>query len=72
MEQALGADEVFACGTAVVITPVGRLKAGDRVVEFCKSLKESEVTEHLHQQLTGIQKGEMEDKYGWLTEVDCV
>lgn len=58
--------EVFACGTAAVIAPIGNLKsedftipnaAGDGVVgETCMAIRE---------ELVGIQTGKVEDRHGW-------
>ncbi|RKT53264.1 branched-chain amino acid aminotransferase [Saccharothrix australiensis] len=58
--------EVFACGTAAVITPVGHVKhAGG---EFSVSGGATgEVTLRLRERLTGIQQGLVEDPHGWMT-----
>ncbi|MEU4802545.1 branched-chain amino acid aminotransferase [Actinosynnema sp. NPDC023587] len=58
--------EVFACGTAAVITPVGHVKhAGG---EFSVSGGATgEVTLRLRAGLTGIQQGLAEDPHGWMT-----
>lgn len=60
--------EVFACGTAAVITPIGVLK--DKT-EFIGSedAKAGETTMAIRQQLLGIQTGAVEDKHGWLTRL---
>lgn len=64
--------EIFACGTAAVITPVGELRweggrcdhrrpgAGDEV---------GEVTQKLRTTLLDLQYGRTEDTRGWLTRV---
>ncbi|MET0726252.1 MAG: branched-chain amino acid aminotransferase [Leifsonia sp.] len=60
----------FACGTAAVITPIGRLLAedfeivhnGDAAAELALSLRE---------ELTGIQYGRVEDRHGWLLRLDA-
>ncbi|MNV51983.1 Branched-chain-amino-acid aminotransferase [compost metagenome] len=60
--------EAFACGTAAVVTPIGKVKA--REDEFtigngnCGS-----VTRHLKQRLTSIQNGTSPDVYDWLESV---
>ncbi|KAA2264352.1 branched-chain amino acid aminotransferase [Solihabitans fulvus] len=60
--------EVFACGTAAVITPVGRVKHADG--EFTVGGGEpGEVTMRLREQLTGIQHGTVTDQHGWLTRL---
>ena len=54
--------EVFACGTAAVITPVGKLVDPDGEYTTDKH----DVTLSLRQELVDIQYGRSEDKYGWL------
>lgn len=57
--------EAFACGTAAVITPVGRVLSNEG--EFTVNGGEpGEVTMKLRETLTGIQRGAVEDKHGWL------
>lgn len=55
--------EVAACGTAVVITPVGRIFYGDKVFEFEKEI--GATLKKLYDTITGIQYGEIEDKHNW-------
>ncbi|MGP4006465.1 branched-chain amino acid aminotransferase [Streptomyces sp. 4N124] len=57
--------EVFACGTAAVITPVGTVKREG--AEWQQSGGEpGEVTLKLRQALLDIQRGVTEDKHGWM------
>jgi len=58
-------DEVFAVGTAVVLTPVGSIRAQDRIYEFGETGVVGPVTQKLYDTVRAIQKGEVEDKYGW-------
>lgn len=53
--------EVFACGTAAVVTPIARL-AGEG---FDVELPVGEVTKRVLRDLTDIQLGRVEDPYGW-------
>lgn len=53
--------EVFACGTAAVVTPIGRL-AGEG---FDVSIPVGPVTRKAYQDLTDIQRGHVPDPYGW-------
>ena len=53
--------EVFACGTAAVVTPITRL-AGD---DFDVEIEVGEKTREIHKHLTDIQWGRAEDPYGW-------
>ncbi|EME21663.1 branched-chain amino acid aminotransferase [Rhodococcus triatomae] len=58
--------EVFACGTAAVITPVGSVKSAEG--EFTVNGGEpGEVTMALRDTLTGIQRGTFADTHGWMT-----
>ncbi|SCE66265.1 branched-chain amino acid aminotransferase [Micromonospora mirobrigensis] len=60
--------EVFACGTAAVITPIGRVKFPDG--EFLVGGGEpGRTTNALRQQLVAIQRGEAEDRHGWVRQV---
>jgi branched-chain amino acid aminotransferase len=59
----------FACGTAAVITPIGRLLADDfEIVHNGESA--SALALSLREELTGIQYGRVEDRHGWLTRLD--
>ena len=60
--------EVFACGTAAVITPVGQLKSETEVIGSADA-KPGEVTMSIREQLLGIQTGTVEDTHGWLTRL---
>ena len=57
--------EVFACGTAAVVTPIGRLGGEGFEVE----LPAGRVTTDIYDQLTAIQFGKAEDPFGWLYRV---
>ncbi|PXX62222.1 branched-chain amino acid aminotransferase [Nocardia tenerifensis] len=57
--------EVFACGTAAVITPVGWVRSAEG--EFTIGGGEpGEVTMALRDTLTGIQRGTFADIHGWM------
>lgn len=60
--------EVFACGTAAVITPVGTVKSTGG--EWTQSNGEpGKVTMELRKALLDIQTGKAEDKHGWMHEL---
>ncbi|MFV0127613.1 branched-chain amino acid aminotransferase [Streptomyces sp. HMX112] len=60
--------EVFACGTAAVITPVGRVKSNSG--EWTQSGGEpGEVTLRLRKALLDIQTGKAQDVHGWTHEL---
>jgi branched-chain amino acid aminotransferase len=60
----------FACGTAAVITPIGRLLAEDFEIVHDGDAA-SELALSLRDELTGIQYGRLEDRHGWLTRLDA-
>jgi len=59
--------EVFACGTAAVVTPIGLLKASD----FIDEQPQGELALSLREELTDIQYGRREDRHGWLLRLDA-
>lgn len=61
--------EVFACGTAAVITPVSRVKYGDGEFTIADG-HSGEVTMALRDTLTGIQRGTFADTHGWMSRLD--
>ena len=58
--------EVFACGTAAVVTPIGVLKGTD----FIDEQPLGELALSLREELTDIQYGRREDTHGWLVRLD--
>jgi len=56
--------EIFGTGTAAVISPVGTLKKGGRVITINNG-KIGEVSQKLYDTLTGIQFGRIPDDMGW-------
>ena len=62
------AEEVFCTGTAVQITPVGRITYQDEVYDYYKE-DLGPITKKLKKTLTKIQRGEISDPFGWLSPV---
>jgi branched-chain amino acid aminotransferase len=60
--------EVFACGTAAVITPVGAVKSAHGSWTVGDG-KPGEITMRLRQSLVDIQRGSAPDPHGWLHHV---
>ncbi|MDX3663799.1 branched-chain amino acid aminotransferase [Streptomyces sp. ID05-26A] len=58
--------EVFACGTAAVITPVGHVKHAGGEFDIADGGTGS-VTKKLRERLTGLQHGHAADTHGWMT-----
>ncbi len=62
--------EVGACGTAAVITPIGRMQIDDTLHKFYDNGQTpGPITEKLYRHLTSLQVGDIEDKHNWLVEV---
>jgi len=62
--------ECGLCGTAAVISPVGKIVDHGREICFPSGMSEmGEITKKLYDTLTGIQLGRIEDKFGWLYEI---
>ena len=59
------ADEVFCTGTAVIVTPVGSITGLDGKHKIADG-KMGQLTSKLRQLLTGIQRGDLSDEFGWL------
>jgi branched-chain amino acid aminotransferase len=63
-----GLTEVFACGTAAVITPVGRVKSESREWVIADG-EPGPVTMRLREELIGIQYGRLPDPFKWVHKV---
>ena len=60
--------ETFACGTAAVVTPVGKVAGRDG--EFViGSGGPGQLTQKLRQRLVAIQRGEAADTHGWVKRI---
>ncbi|MDJ1132492.1 branched-chain amino acid aminotransferase [Streptomyces iconiensis] len=61
--------EVFACGTAAVITPVGEAKSARAAWKVADG-GAGEITMKLRETLLAIQTGRAEDTHGWMHKLD--
>ncbi|GMA19157.1 branched-chain amino acid aminotransferase [Arsenicicoccus piscis] len=61
--------EVFACGTAAVVTPVGELRWDGGSVNHRTSATDDKVAVAIRNQLLDVQYGRGEDKHGWMTRL---
>lgn len=62
-------NEAFGTGTAAVISPIGELKYGDKIMSINNG-KIGPVSHFLYDTLTGIQWGKIKDEFGWTVRVD--
>ena len=61
-------EEVFGTGTAAVVSPVGKLRYMDDVMQIGAG-EIGELTQKLYDEITGIQWGIRPDPFGWRQEV---
>lgn len=72
LEELDSFEEAGACGTAAVISPVGRIDDVDtgKSYIFSKDGKPGKVCEMLYNRLRAIQYGDEADKFGWVTIIE--
>ena len=64
-------DEMAACGTAAVLSPVGKIWFDDRWNNIYKDGQTvGPKMQELYDLLVGIQKGEVADQFNWLHEIE--
>ena len=65
-------DEVGACGTAAVISPIKKIvdRESGEEFNFCKDGQAGSVSTKLYEELIGIQNGDKEDKFNWVTIIE--
>jgi branched-chain amino acid aminotransferase len=68
VEELSSFDEIGAVGTAAVITPISSIKYQDQEIIIGNG-NAGPVSTKLYEKLTSIQKGEIEDTFGFLEEV---
>ena len=61
-------EEAWGCGTAAVVSPIGKLSYLDEEYVINDG-KIGETTQMLYDTLTGIQWGKIEDSYGWTVKI---
>ena len=62
-------EEAFGTGTAAVISPVGEFVYKEDSVKV-NDFEIGKLTQKLYDYLTGIQWGDVEDKYGWTVDIN--
>ena len=72
VEELAEFDEVGACGTAAVISPICKIVDRDtgHEYQYCKNGSAGPISKKLYEKLKGIQEGLEPDKYGWITIVE--
>ncbi len=72
VDELSGFDEVGACGTAAIISPICSLvdRETGQTYEYCKDGKAGPVSTKLYQKLQGIQYGDEPDTHGWVSILD--
>ncbi len=72
VEELDGFEEAGACGTAAIISPIGKITIREtgKIYEFAKEGKAGPVSTKLYNKLQGIQYGEEPDTHGWVTILD--
>jgi len=67
LDEVSGFDECGLCGTAAVISPVGKIVDHDKEIAFPSGMEEMGPTiKKLYDTLTGIQMGEIDGPEGWV------
>lgn len=61
-------EEAFGTGTAAVISPIGELNWDNQIISINNG-QTGELSQRIYDTITGIQSGELEDKFGWTVEV---
>ena len=61
--------EVFACGTAAVVTPVGTVKSTQGAFTIGAG-GAGQMTQKIHTKLVDIQRGAAADTHGWVQRID--
>ncbi len=69
LEELATFEEVGACGTAAVISPIGKIRDDDNDVEYTYDAP-GKISTELYNKLLAIQTGDAEDKFNWNIFVD--
>ncbi|QZT36132.1 branched-chain amino acid aminotransferase [Halosquirtibacter xylanolyticus] len=69
-EELANFDEVGACGTAAVISPIKRIVDIEENKEYNYGTDAGKVSTKLYETLRGIQYGTVEDKHGWIDIIE--
>ena len=71
LDELAGFDECGLCGTAAVISPVGKINDHGKDICFPSGMEEmGPKTKKLYDTLTGIQMGRIEAPEGWIKVIE--
>ncbi len=72
VDELEGFDEVGACGTAAIISPIKTIteRESGKTYQFCLDGKAGPISEKLYKNLMAIQFGTEADPYGWVTVLE--
>lgn len=72
VEELAELEEAGACGTAAVITPIRKIVDEEmgKTYSFGDGIHPGTISARLYETLTGIQYGDLDDKFGWVTVLD--
>lgn len=70
LEEVKGFKEAGLCGTAAVISPVGKIVNGDETISLPSGMEHAgEVISTLYNTITGMQNGKIEAPEGWIHHI---
>lgn len=72
MEELELFEEAGACGTAAIISPIGKIVDRETRKVYQYGEKAGEISTKLYHNLKAIQEGVAEDKYGWTTVLEGI
>jgi branched-chain amino acid aminotransferase len=72
VEELAEFEEVGACGTAAVISPICEIhdRGNDKIFRYCGNGSAGNVSTKLYERLRAIQEGREPDVHGWTTVID--
>ena len=72
VEELAEFDEVGACGTAAIISPIKKIhdRETGKAYQYCKDGNAGPISTKLYNKLRAIQYGEEPDKHAWCTVVE--
>jgi branched-chain amino acid aminotransferase len=70
VEELAEFDEVGACGTAAVISPIKRVYDADNDIEYVYGTEPGKISVQLYEKLRGIQYGTEPDPYSWTAIIE--